>query len=561
MDAPHTANFELDLAIPTPSLEALSFADLNTADIERWVANLPLVNTAETTAALNTATEELAFLKAAPHQKFEYVEAIRPLIHYLCVRLDRGRSEQSADIDAKPAQSTAQALLTKLCTTYKSILMAIIEQQDKPKGAPKDLTQRVMHRLISDNSRILARHLQNYLPPPPGFWRELNQVYRLAESLEYLQFRTKDSENHSSQELTIEAAYLRAVLIASCNPNQLHHQQIASVFNALEDWAETVILDRNDAEKSMVIDLASDAGPTYAKVLADLKDPRAIRTEVLAYEIEAYLKDVSSSIPIPESLSNSLLAQLVHSWGAIAERTFRRLPSQGSMRICVGLHAVHYFLSGGVEFADQITSTDSLLRREVNPFLDVKFESAQSSDDDPWSQAHDLKVKIPMNPNIMKPEEILAQHAKDAKTRDVQQPAEDQEADVLPPPEEEPSYRHFEAQSVNTSPGGYCISWTDDVPTNAKVGELIALREEADPRWCIAVIRWVKREEGQQTLGLELLSPRAIPVAARVIQKVGGLTDYTRALLLPEIQALKQPATLITQRVPFARTQKINISR
>ena len=70
------------------------------------------------------------------------------------------------------------------------------------------------------------------------------------------------------------------------------------------------------------------------------------------------------------------------------------------------------------------------------------------------------------------------------------------------------------------------------------------------------------RHDGEHTsMGLELLSPRAIPVAIRAIQKRGGPTDFARALLLPALKSIGQPATLITPTVPFAANQKVHIQR
>jgi hypothetical protein len=114
---------------------------------------------------------------------------------------------------------------------------------------------------------------------------------------------------------------------------------------------------------------------------------------------------------------------------------------------------------------------------------------------------------------------------------------------------------------VDTSPGGYRMEWLDEMPSNAKVGELVALREEQSARWCVAVIRWIRQSGERISMGVELLSPRAIPVAVRVIRKKGGPTDFARALILPQIEALKQAATLITPSVPFLAKQKIQIQR
>lgn len=218
------------------------------------------------------------------------------------------------------------------------------------------------------------------------------------------------------------------------------------------------------------------------------------------------------------------------------------------MRLCVGMAAVHYFLSGGTEFDAQIANADELLRREINPFLQLQYESpSQSSTDDPWSHAHDLKVRIPDNPNIENPDAILSKSRKEAGQ------------------EEEPRYLNHEAQALNTSPGGYCVNWRDELPTNAKVGELVGIRDETDPRWRVALIRWISRDGGRDTpptnMGLELLSPKAIPLAARVIQKRSGATNYSRVLLLPGLEMINQPTTLLTPHMSFMANQKISLQR
>lgn len=537
----------VQLNVPEVGPTELSFCASANADLEQWVAGLPLVNTTETSTQLQNAVIEIAALNAAAGDKLQYLEILRPTVHYICTRLDR-------QTITKPTQHsgsaiTAQRLLENLCTGYKSVVLPLL--RENPKGedgkANKDsgelaILQVAVHRLISDMSRTLLRALQHYIPTADDFWLEINGLFLLCEERRLTDFRCRDEENHGVADVSIVEAYLRVLLLAACKPNQLNQQNLTLVFNAVELWASQATLVKDIDQALLCVDLAADRGPQFLKLSRKMQEPRALRTEVLAYEIEAYLKKIESALVIPETLPIELLNHLVEAWSVMQSRTFHRLPASGPVRVCVGLRACHYFLSGGIEFANQLTGAETLLRREVNPFIDVQFEDAKQQDDDPWSQAHDLKVAMPQNPDVNDPEQILL-------------------ANLSAQPTKEQPFHHYETEALDTSPGGYCIRWTDPMPSNCQVGELMALREERDARWCVALIRWIRHRSDGATMGIELLSPKAIPVAIRVVRKRGGPTDFARALVLPEIKVIRQAATIITPRVPFAEAQKLNIQR
>jgi len=116
----------------------------------------------------------------------------------------------------------------------------------------------------------------------------------------------------------------------------------------------------------------------------------------------------------------------------------------------------------------------------------------------------------------------------------------------------------FACNLINTSPGGFCLSWGDNVPKQVKTGEVVGVREDGQDEWSIGVIRWVKqfRNKGAR-MGLELLAPNATPVGSKVLNKTGSNTEYMRALILPELKAIGQPATLITPKIAFHVGNKI----
>jgi hypothetical protein len=299
-----------------------------------------------------------------------------------------------------------------------------------------------------------------------------------------------------------------------------------------------VQINRVDPDAFLSIDIEADRGPGYAGIDQNPTDPRMLRTDILAFELEAFLKEIDSKVPVPDYISSDLLSHLVDAWGLMRKRIHVRAKGRGTLKVCIGINAVHYFLSGAVAFRDQLSAKDALLRKEVNPFVEDNFKpKVFTTTDDPWSKPG----RIPENPNIDNPDRIL-------------KPERGREA---PPP----SYQFFNTDVHDISPGGYGVQWGPNFPKNLQTGELVGIRENDDSRWCLAVVRWIRPAESGATIGIELLAPRAIPVAARVVRKKGGPTDYTRALLLPALKAIDQPSMLVTPKLPYQAGQKIHIQR
>jgi hypothetical protein len=148
---------------------------------------------------------------------------------------------------------------------------------------------------------------------------------------------------------------------------------------------------------------------------------------------------------------------------------------------------------------------------------------------------------MPENPNIEDPGRILLNARRTQRSSEANFPCHD-------------------AAIVDTSPAGYCLRWVGAVPANLQPGELLGVRERDDARWCIAVTRWIRRNQ-DTLIGIELLAPRGIPCAVRLLQRRASPTEYHRGVLLPAIEAIGQPGMLITSGLPFRESQKVQIRR
>ncbi len=537
------AVIDCNLSAPAAELPTLGFAAADAAAIGEWVAQLPMANTIESAGLLHRAVTEIGRLQTEGAQRFALLEVVRPPLHYLCARLDRN-SAQGAGTGEGHAQ-LAQALQVELAAGYRAVVRDLLEVDSEV--LDRDLAGHAIHRALSDGSRTLVRSAQYYSTVPPRTWYEINHLYRLAEQLDVVAESYGDDENHAGAPLSITDTYLRIALFATAKPNQLRPPQLTMVFNALEHWTPELEIGRAQDDVLFVVDLDADRPPSYrdlAGAAAKRGDSvRGIRTDVLVYGLEAYLAEIASDVAVPDFIGNDLLRHLVHAWGVLKKRSFRRARASGALKVCVGLRAVHFYVSGGVEFAEQVGTTEALLKREINPFLDSPASASQGQPD-VWSNAFDVRgTRIPENPNVIDPTRILVAGLKKSSSDEL-----------------DSRYPCHDAEVIDTSPAGYCIRWLSDMRAPLVSGEIIAIREPDASRWVLAVIRWI-RQEGELRLGMELLSPRAIPVAIRVLQKRSGPREPQRALLLPAIESIAQPAMLITPRLPFKESQKIQIQR
>lgn len=539
----------LKLNVPRQKLARLSYCETKVDAMREWIAGLPVANVAETAMRLYRAIAELNQLQAGPETRFALLEALRGTIHSECASLSRtflqgplvlsGHAQHLADL--------VQALQNQLAMGYKIV---VADGADARSFLGLDARPRrqtmagALHRAISDLSRSILCSCQLYTQPPKELWRDLHQLYLFAEIKRMLDDEVQDAQNELMECTPIRHAYLRAALLGCTKANTMRRHDLTHLFHVLEIWAPYTSVSAAGDDALFIVDLYEDAPPVYRALYQgdDLKTCRSLETRPLVERLNGYLHDGDGAeIPIPEFITPQIVDHAVHSWGNLARRAFSRAPAHGELEVCVGISSAHYHLAGEVEFGTLMGEGAS---DALNPFLrftDGPARIERGPDDDAWSRAFDVGgARIPLNPNF--------------EGRRL----EPRRAEALP------AHAHptFATQLVDTSPGGYCVRWPQEVPANLQAGELLAIREHRADEWAVAVVRWLRNVRGEGTLmGIEFLAPRALAVGARVIRNKGGSTDYLRALLLPELEAIRQPAMLITPRLPFQTRQKIQLNQ
>jgi hypothetical protein len=536
---------ELNISIPEQTRVALSFADATPAGIEKWVAELPMTNVGETSRQLYMAIRELNELALVSTARSKLLEILRPTIHYVCDALSKHFLGQPVVLPEKQQKiaNLSQALQVHLATGYKIVLMDLVPELSNEKN--RKAFAFAAHRMIAEYGNVLLRSYQLYSAPPKSVWLELHQTFLFCEQLGLMKYSINDETNSLSEDTRIDQAYKRCLLLSCCRPNQLRQDEIRLSYDAFEIWSDYVEVGGQSAANAVfVVNMQQDLPPRYRSLMQqtladyyygfDTAELVSRITSVLTGRKGSQVGD-SSLLPCPRGMTDTLLTHLDQALGILTKRTFKRISSNGELELCAGLSACHYYISGEVEFHQQMLDTGRRPRKtDENLFI-----SQSRKKNDAWSDAFDASAS----------KEAFSTHADIPITFN---------RPLMSDPKK--AYLCFRVPLINTSPGGYCLQWQGEMPANVQAGELIGIREQKKGQWRIAVIRWIRsaKQKGTQ-LGIELLAPNAQPCGVQLHHKTGAPSEFMRGLLLPELGSIGQSATIITPRVPFQSGSRVAV--
>ncbi len=544
------------LKIPPQDLDILSFAQPNPKRVREWVEGLPQMNVGETAKRIYAAVQEISRLRTDSESRFQMLEAMRGPIHFVCNALSKHFLNKPVVLPAKEAKiaNLAQALQNHLATGYKVVASQVLARCKAGDKEARRMCTRALHRAITEMNLVLLRSFQLYFPAPPGYWRELHQIFLVGESSDLLTTPIDDAEE-AGLNTTLYDAYRRSLLISTAKPNQLRQAQIEQVYTASANWFRFCEVAPANINKGLyTLNLTADSHPVYPALqkrpdnahFARFFDASRI-SELLRVHLQlaAGQPHPERDFVVPVDMQADLIRILIQAWGVLTERAFTRIEENGQIKMCIGLSATHYFVSDRQDFNKHVRGMSETLLHldDSNRFLASGPTHRRDviESHDVWGLQVDRKVSL--GGKELSIEEKVRAHQNQ------------------PPTVDSDKYPSYVCDIVNTSPGGFCISWKQDVPPQVRTGEIIGIKEQDGQPWSIGVIRWVKqfRNEGAR-MGIELLAPKAESCGTQVIQKKGGITEFMRTLILPELKAVGQPATLITPNISFAVGCKININ-
>ncbi|RZU48060.1 hypothetical protein EV700_1032 [Fluviicoccus keumensis] len=522
------------LNIPEKQLSRLSQVGHGRGEMQAWVNNLPIMNTAETGKKLYQTLGELATLHIDDDDRYELVEILEPAVTNLIRALSHGLQNQPVKLPhaARRAAVLSQALHLQLALDYKVVAVGTLQRleggkvgfMNLGKRSAQQLAANAVQRCLGECIRLIRHAALLYFPLPDGVWLDIHSLFRLAWTHDLIDVPVKDRHSVHLAETSIRHTYLRAVMLGASQTNKLRPSELDILYAESESWATLLKLETSPAQALLVCD-ADDLAPGFRHRAAPKPGSWFIRSEALVQHFQA------NPGAIPASLQDHLLGL----WRRGRERMFERRPCEKPVLICLGLSAAHYFLAGQREFRVVVKGNEEKKTAAQPAFLFGLEEETVEEQPDAWQISYATVTTIDQDADRDKEEQ----------------------AEVAPAV----TYVPYHVEAFNVSPGGYGIRWPGNPPASLRPGEIIAISEERGKGWNVGLLHWVRMTtEYQVEAGLELLSAQAKPCGICRIRNLREDSDYLRGFLIPEMKSLDQPATLVTSGTTFAVGSDVKIS-
>lgn len=557
---PHIDLLLKKLIVPTQDLAQLSFCSGNKeAHVKLWLKALPLTQVQQVSVQLYSAVHEISRLQTSSENRLAILELLRGTIHQTLNGLALKYLNQPLILPeaALKTATVAQAIQKHFLNGYLSVVRELCVVSDS-KELPSQQALAI-HRAMTALGLLLLRCYQLYLPVASQVWSEVHALYQLACALKLEQLPVEDNLPHHHGLNTVHNGYLRILMLATARPNQLRQDEIESTYNLLEMLAPMAELDTyNPAGKeNLFVVLTNSARPPFYKSHwrpasnPGEQPPLEIHTSHLVGKLQDQQKagnggvDASVSIRNQLNLSASLTKHLAQAWSHLALRSFERQDVNAEIEVTVGLTNIHFHLAGEQPFNLFLNQSNAVAGTpEKGAIYQKRGIQLKSNDvkkeDDPWGDAFDIAGTM--------------LDGRERATTNIEMKIKSQEKENY-----QGQHPVYTVPLIDRSLGGYGLEWRNEIPVQVRAGELLGLREYGRNKWAIGVVRWAHQIKGATQLGIQILAPHAIPVGLAAVHKTGGYAEYLRALQIPELRAVNQPPSLITNAISFHEHNKARL--
>lgn len=495
---------------------------------KRWLSELPMVNMGEATRLFFQTIQAFNRQSIPARIRLELMEQMRPVAHQAVEYLNKHFISCAFPLTGKNRQieQLEQTLLQEMSIGYKLVVNEVDAHNSK---LDKKSLLIATHRSMRYLEKSLQLSARLYTNPAATIWRDLHQLYEYAEQQKMTDLPVKDEEYLVIKESSIADVYKQNCLLALSDPNHLKNGAVAKlvrVFETASEYCEiTKTLNPDNSGSLYITSLKSSEPPAYVTLaeLTTFNNLRGISLSKLISHAESSLKSADQQLSFFNDLDADLLREILTTWTTHKKRYFNRAPANTRIIVATGIRNIVHAISKD-NYPD--LSPENLLKKQA---IRSAGNSATSSiGNTTWNK-------------LMTHSSLYSREVLDTST-------------PKPPPQPAPqlpeSWQYWKL--LNSSSGGYGLLWDNPSSSRAQVGEIVALREKENHQyqWRLGQIRWMRHtSQGALSLGVQLISPRAIVAAVEDIPTRSYSTLPGQIIMLPGMKTRQQaPSILVPEK-------------
>lgn len=486
----------LKLNIPELQEHPVFIAETRPQKIHQSLLEMKSSDALETITYLRSELEILNRQKVSPSQRLQALDCFYALSIAHIEPLAEVYTNATLPLqeNAKVAAIATESLWMELGYGYK---LAFIDLQNQliKLGTDKNsarTVQRAMHALAEQ----ALVYYQTYQSAPGHIWADLHQLYFCAaqmgtQNINLSEENSKDplvkNSPYACNSDSIESAYKHALLMSLAQPQHLTQQDIRIVAGYLAHHIQhakiTAIETLENSSGAFIVSLDSSNPPIPYNKQKSAPNPVS---DVLLHTIDL-VRNIHQDL-------NQLLSHL--------------LPANGS--ISAGADTRNY-----IELLTYLIKNWGISPKRV-------FKRSTQNDD------------IELVAGIEKIHQII-QFASEESSLDK---SDHSTFNNVRKTKTTPS----RWKTLNISASGISIRRHHTAEKNIRIGCLIAICAKNEMHWTIGLVRWANcGTRDRLDIGIQLIAPNA---QAAIARRLNDNTDRA-ILLLPEIRAVKQPATIV----------------
>jgi cyclic-di-GMP-binding protein len=468
-----------------------------------WLQNLPLANVASAQRQLLIQVEELNRHAAPARARLEALEAAREAVHF--VQVEQAKRFTYRALPMLPGEA---AIFEDTIELWEQMRLGYLRCLQEGGAALRPQAALLCQRALSYSGLRMYHRYRACRLVPGADWRALHQVYARAEALGVADKAVKDYLNRDVYDSSPRIAYLRALLMGACNPNELGPRQLAFVAYLLERWADKVEITETppkdeDGLPPFAVDLEGEHG-------AERNDPQGAELRFL--NVRRLAKSLRNRVALlrkgesPARLAlgedcvqpscEQLLVFLYRQWcQARPPRNIERARTIDAVQACTSIAAIHYYALGRMfRAASEFKQLSAQQRDEIETFGRIVSRGDEGQDFDAAR-------------------EFLLEHWQ----------------------LEDESTQGLRMMRRAANPGRRMAQ-----------GQLVGVRPADAKTYQLGQVRWLTASDaGDLHCGVKLLPGVPVPVAVRALGVNVAEERFTQAFMLAAVPAFDAPATLV----------------